>query len=60
MTNLRVLGGGKYLFDDSEVDQILECTSEIMSLIKGKGLTVAETLEVFEQCKASVNELLVK
>ena len=60
MTNLRVPGGGEYHFTAVELKKISECASEVMELIKRKGLTIAETLEVFEQCKASVNELIVK
>lgn len=60
MNVLRVPGGGAYCFTDAEMARINECSSEVMRIIKRKSLTIAETMEVFEQCKALVNESLVK
>lgn len=60
MKILRVPGGGEYCFTDEEIKKIHKCKVQIMEFLKGRGLTFAEVLEILEQCKASVNELLVK
>lgn len=51
---------GAYYFTPEEMEKIKGCAKDILKIIKGKSLTVAEALEALEQCKALIDGSVIK